>query len=503
MSPFVFLSLPKGGGEIAFHRDRLPRLIMKFGIFPRSTAGYLMVLILLGGSNVYAILKLAEFNRVILKSHIEDTRLLETEKKLVDSIFSQQRYEQKYLLTNDSALFDQFLAAKNDFERLLAESSTITDLPVYKDAFKKMTAYHQRYLSLVESEAKHVRENKRYDKEWYKREKGKASDGILAELEELEDDSREEFYKKTVMVSEAGASARKMAVISFLLTGLLAVLLSFFITRSITKPLVTLVKRTREIPAGVFHCSLDVSAPPEIVELAEAFTLMCDRLKEVDNLKADFFAMISHELKTPLTTIKEGTSLLLEGIGGTITEKQARLLTLISTESERLTGLVNSILNLSKMEAGMMSYTFEQGAISPLIEQVVREIAPYAEAKRIHIVKQIHTEDSTYRMDGERIRDVLRNLVGNAIKFTPEGGQMTISVNPLNGGLKVSVSDSGPGIPPDKLTSIFEKYVSSDKKRGTGLGLAIAKHIIAAHGGKIWAESRMGEGSSFIFILPS
>jgi two-component system sensor histidine kinase GlrK len=476
---------------------------MRFGIFPRSTAGYLMVLFLLGGSNVYAILKLAQLNTVILKSHLEDTRLVDTEKRLADSIFSQQRYEQKYLLTNDEVLFNQFLAAKDDFERLLAEITVISDLPPYKDSFAKIKTYHQRYQSLFDTEVKYLKDNKRYDRNWYKKEKENASDGILAGLEALEDYSREDFYHKTKMVSEAGTSARRMAVISFLLTVLLAILLSFFITRSITNPIMTLVKKTREIPTGVFHCDLEVSAPPEIVELSEAFRLMCDRLKEVDKMKADFFAMISHELKTPLTTIKEGTSLLLEGVGGSITEKQDRLLSIIATESRRLTSLVNSILDLSKMEAGMMMYTFEQGAMGPLIEQVVEEIVPYSEAKRIHIVKQMNRDSSVCRMDGERILDVLRNLVGNAIKFTPEGGQVTIAANRLNGGLKVSVSDSGPGIPPEKLTTIFEKYESSDQKRGTGLGLAIVKHIVAAHGGKVWVESNPGEGSRFIFVLPS
>jgi two-component system sensor histidine kinase GlrK len=482
---------------------KLSKVEMKFGIFPRSTAGYLMILLLLGGSNVYAILKLAQFNTIILKSHIEDTRWVETEKKLVDSIFSQQRYEQKYLLTNDAVFFNQFLAAKEDFERLLAEISAISDLPAFKESYAKIRTFHQRYQSLVDTEVKYLKENKRYDRGWYKKEKEKASDGILAMLKELEDYSRADFYHKTKMVTEAGASARRMTMISFLITALLAILLSFFITRSITKPLITLVKKTREVPTGVFSCDFKTSAPAEIVELSEAFTLMCDRLKEVDKLKADFFAMISHELKTPLTTIREGTSLLLEGVGGTVTEKQNKLLSIISAESKRLATLVNSILDLSKMEAGMMMYTFEQGAIGPLVEQAVREIVPYAEAKRIHLVKQINADTPACRMDGERILDVLRNLIGNAIKFTPDGGQVMIAANPLNGGLKVSVSDSGPGISPEKLTTIFEKYQSSDQKRGTGLGLAIVKHIVTAHGGKVWVESSPGEGSRFVFVLPS
>jgi two-component system sensor histidine kinase GlrK len=478
---------------------------MKFSIFSRSTAGYLIVLLLLGGSNVYAIWKLAQFNRIILKSHIEDTRLIDFEKKMVDSVFSQMRYEQKFLLTKDRALFVQYLAAKDDFERMLAEVNSPSASPVYKDSFQKIKAYHQRYQSLVNTEANFLKDNQKYDRNWYKLEKENTTDAVLAALEKLEDYTRQDFYHKSRRMSEVGDEARHVAVISFLITALFAVLLSYLITRSITKPLLMLVKKTREIPTGVFGCDLDSASPPEIAELSEAFRLMCDRLKEVDRVKTDFFAMISHELKTPLTTIKEGTNLLLEGVGGLITEKQGKLLTIIATESKRLTGLVNSILDLSKMESGMMMYTLQPGKIAPLIDQAVKEITPYAEAKGIRMEKRVNTNLSSYRMDGERILDVLRNLLGNAVKFTPEGGHVTVSAdaNPLDGGLKVSVNDSGPGIPKDRQALIFEKYVSSDQKRGTGMGLAIVKHIVAAHGGKVWVESDPGKGSTFTLVLPS
>jgi two-component system sensor histidine kinase GlrK len=213
--------------------------------------------------------------------------------------------------------------------------------------------------------------------------------------------------------------------------------------------------------------------------------------------------MISHELRTPITTIKEGTSLLLEGTCGSTTEKQGKLLTIIAAESNRLISLVNSILDLSKMDAGMMEYHFERRSIEPLIEQAINEVTPYAEAKRIQLKNSVYTDHSLCRIDSERILDVLRNLVGNAVKFTPEKGQISITANLLNGRLEVSVHDSGPGIPKEKLSAIFEKYVSSDQKKGTGLGLAIVKHIVTAHGGKVWAESDPGEGSRFIFVLPS
>jgi two-component system sensor histidine kinase GlrK len=476
---------------------------MKPGIFARSTAGYLVVLFLLGSSNVYAILKLVQFNTFILDSQKVENRLLDTEKKLFDSMFSQRRYEQKYLLTKDAVLYTQFRAAKNDFDGYLASLSTAPLSPAQKDSVAKVNTYHQRYQYLVNAEVQFLKENRKYDINWYKVEKEKASDVVLKELEELEDRSYEDVLYKAKMVGEAGKAAQRVAVISFLMTVLLAILLSFLITRSITNPLIKLVKKTREIPNSLFDCDLDISAPPEITELTEAFTVMCFRLKEVDQLKADFFSMISHELRTPLTTIKEGTNLLLEGAGGTLTEKQGRLLTIISAESNRLTVMVNSILDLSKMEAGMMKYIFEQESIVPLIAKAMTEIAPYAESKKIRLESRINPDIASYRMDGARILDVLRNLIGNAVKFTPEGGLITLAAYPTPDGLEVSVSDTGPGIPQENLTTIFDKFESSDPKKGTGLGLAIVKNIIAAHGGKVWAKSKPGKGSIFTFALPS
>jgi two-component system sensor histidine kinase GlrK len=150
---------------------------------------------------------------------------------------------------------------------------------------------------------------------------------------------------------------------------------------------------------------------------------MCEKLTAVDRMKGDFFSMISHELRTPLTTIIEGTSLLLEGIGGEITEKQGKLLSILSAETNRLIEMVNSILDLSKMEAGMMTYTFEEKSIAPLIDQVITEVTPLVEAKGILLKKEIEGDLAPARLDGDRMLQTLRNLIGNAVKFTPEKGE--------------------------------------------------------------------------------
>jgi two-component system sensor histidine kinase GlrK len=235
---------------------------------------------------------------------------------------------------------------------------------------------------------------------------------------------------------------------------------------------------------------------------------MCGKLKALDKMKSDFFSTVSHELRMPLISMREGANLLSEDLGGAMTEKQERLLAILSEESDRLIGLVNSLLDLSKMEAGMMTYDFQPARLEPLVVQSINEISPLAEAKRVKIETKTEGTLPRIKMDTERILQVLRNLIGNAVKFTPDGGQVRILARPVHQGVEVSVTDTGPGIAPGSLTIIFNKFeqvspVGSSRAKGTGLGLAIVKHIIKSHGGEVWVESKLGEGSRFIFVLPA
>jgi two-component system sensor histidine kinase GlrK len=253
---------------------------------------------------------------------------------------------------------------------------------------------------------------------------------------------------------------------------------------------------------------LNLSSPPEIEELAAAFNLMCNKLKDLDKMKSDFFSSMSHELRTPLTSIKEGVSLLRDGVGGELMEKQKRLLAILAMETDRLIALVNSLLDLSKMEAGMMTYSFEQGDLVSLIDRAIMEIGPIVESKKMSIEARSSKSLPRIKMDRERILQALRNLIGNAVKFTPEGGRVKVSAQLVNRSVEVSIEDTGPGIPAENLSTIFDKFrqataTGSYLIRGTGLGLAIVKHIISSHGGKIWVESKLGHGSTFIFVLPA
>jgi two-component system sensor histidine kinase GlrK len=263
-------------------------------------------------------------------------------------------------------------------------------------------------------------------------------------------------------------------------------------------------KKTREIAEGVFEADLDLPSPPEIGALAQAFNTMCAKLKEVDRMKSDFYSLMSHELRTPLTSIKEGTNLFLEGMGGEVTEKQRELLTIVAEESNRLIDLVNPLLDLSKLEAGMVNFHLARTDLSRLVARSLREVAPLAEAKNIRVENDIG-EIPSVSVDEERIMQVLRNLLGNALKFTPRGGSVRVQVRREEDLVQVSVTDTGPGIPKEHIGLIFEKFrqASPEGRRilGTGLGLAIVKYIVHAHGGRVWVESEVGQGSTFTFVL--
>ncbi len=480
---------------------------MRLTIFTRLMMGYLVIFVLVMAVSVYAILRLHEFNEGTRHILSVDNRILDYERKLTDSILSQIRYEKKYVITKDNVLYDQFLSAKGEFNKYLVEGIFMADTSPKRGSLNKAKAHYERYQSLFGEEVEYIRKNQNYPKRWYEQEKEKAADGVLEELENLETYSRQDIYERMKMLGDAGGSARKFAIVMTIVAVLSVVGTSIYITRSITQPLKMLRTRTKEISEGVFNSDLVVPSPPEISDLAKAFNLMCAKLKVVDKLKSDFFSTMSHELRTPLTSIKEGTALLREGVAGAITEKQRRLLTIISEESHRLIGLVNSLLDLSKMEAGMMTYNLEEGSLVPLIDKTITEIGPLVEAKKITIEARIGEALPMIKMDNERMLQALRNLIGNAVKFTPDGGRVGISARPVNHGVEVSVTDTGPGIPAENLTSIFNKFqqatpAGSYSVKGTGLGLAIVKHIITSHGGKIWAESEPGQGSTFIFILP-
>ena len=238
-------------------------------------------------------------------------------------------------------------------------------------------------------------------------------------------------------------------------------------------------------------------------------TLLQDvtRLKKLDQLKSDFMATVSHEFRTPLTSLNMTIDILLQGLLGSVSVQQGELLATAKADCERLTKLVKELLNLSRLESG--KYQMKKEAINPqlLFDDALKHLRVPLRMKEIAFETIIDAALTDFSADHEQLSWVITNLVSNALRYTPAGGKITISAGRENGMAQISVADSGRGIPAEALDSIFEKFVqvkqSTDSTPGSvGLGLAIAKEVVEAHGGKIWVTSEVGKGSTFSFAIP-
>jgi PAS domain S-box-containing protein len=244
-------------------------------------------------------------------------------------------------------------------------------------------------------------------------------------------------------------------------------------------------------------------------EVHGVVTLLQDvtRFKKLDQMKSDFMATVSHEFRTPLTSLNMTIDILLQGLLGGVSAQQGELLATAKADCERLTKLVKELLNLSRLESGRYQMKKEPVNMQDLVDDALKHLRVPFRLKEIAFETAIDSTLPDFPADREQLSWVITNLVSNALRYTPAGGKVTINAGRENGLIQVSVTDSGRGIPAEALESIFDKFVqvrqSTESTPGSvGLGLAIAKEVVEAHGGRIWVTSTMGKGSTFVFTIP-
>ena len=228
------------------------------------------------------------------------------------------------------------------------------------------------------------------------------------------------------------------------------------------------------------------------------------RVRRLETVRRDFISNVSHELRTPLASLKALTETLQSGA---LSDPEAgpRFLGRISTEVDALTQMAQELLDLSRSESGQVELILAPLAPKSLVTSAADRMRMQAERAGLKLSIKCEENLPNIRADKSRLEQVLVNLIHNAVKFTKPGGDISLETESINGGIRFAVRDSGVGIPTESLTRIFERFYRVDKSRtgsGTGLGLSISKHIIEAHGGKIWAESNEGRGSVFYFVIP-
>jgi signal transduction histidine kinase len=294
----------------------------------------------------------------------------------------------------------------------------------------------------------------------------------------------------------------------------LALLLGFVLSWSLIGPIQRIDARLAAIASGDFSGHVDVSNRDELGALATNVNRMNDELRrlyrelEQTSLhKSEFLASMSHELRTPLNAIIGFSQVLREQMFGETNDKQQEYLDDILSSGNHLLALINDVLDLSKVEAGQVELEVAPFSLREALERGVVMVRDRARSDGVRVGLAADPEVDVVEGDERRIRQVIFNLLSNAVKFTPAGGAVDVHAAQVNGEVRVSVADTGPGLAPQDHERIFEEFQQAEAgiehREGTGLGLALSKRLVELHGGRIWVDSELGRGSTFVFTLPA
>jgi signal transduction histidine kinase len=302
------------------------------------------------------------------------------------------------------------------------------------------------------------------------------------------------------------ASFNEALIYAALAAVIVAVVLSLYLSRSVIAPVRAMSFAAQRIADGRYDERVQVDGEDELSQLAMRFNQMAEKLSQVESMRRRLIGDVSHELRTPLTAIKGSMEGLIDGVLPATNETYQQ----IHAEADRLNRLVNDLQELSRVEARAYELDIRPLNVSSLVRTVTKRLTPQAESKRISLDLELAPDLPRILADEDRAVQVLTNLTGNAMQYTPEGGKITISAKRINSQVLIAVHDTGIGIPPAHLERIFDRFYRVDKSRsrqsggGSGTGLTIARALIDAHGGQIWAESAGdGQGSTFVITLPA
>ena len=308
-------------------------------------------------------------------------------------------------------------------------------------------------------------------------------------------------------------SSVNLAIISSaVIAGIIALIIGAILFFQITSPLGQLRKAAAAISQGDLSQRVTIRSRDELGDLGQAFNAMAQNLSDAETQRQHLIADVAHELRTPLAAI-QGT---LEGIQDGLLPLDSEQVTALHAETTLLTRLVGDLRLLSLAEAGQLKLEFQETSPTELFQQIVERAKIQAQAKNIQLKSDIQAALPSLNIDSDRITQVMNNLISNAVRFTPEGGSISVTVALPTGqnALRVSITDTGPGIDPENLPHVFDRFYRADKSRtrasgGSGLGLAIVKQLVEAHGGKVMAESpvfsdenQRGFGTKISFTLP-
>jgi len=469
-------------------------------IFAAST----LVILALVGVAAWSLLAVDHLVRAHRDITSQSLPALQLEVSLQEAVPRLLRLEARYLVLQDRAygdvLSERVDRAAADLERLDTLLRSTKERKIYREAVVALETYQQQVSKerslLIRGEASRAL---------------RLSEGPARSAAQRFDDALTELAGATSgEVARAQAAVRALeartwtTVLATLSISLLAAVgavgfVAFRMTRSVRR----LSAATGRVADGSFKEPLPVETRDEIGELTHSFNRMAEQLREAEGLKQYFFAQISHELRNPLTAIRGSAQLLLARTRNVLDTTQRHWLETIDGSVDRLLILVNRILDFNRLRAGVFPLERQSVAFDKVVGRALDMLRPQAEREGRLVDETSTGDDFVIAADEEALTQVVFNLVGNAIKFTPEGGSVHVGVTDVDTHVELAVRDTGPGIPTADVARIFEPYQQAHSgRKGAGLGLAIVKELVGAHGGSIRVESEEGKGACFTVRFP-
>ncbi len=424
-------------------------------------------------------------------------------KKMLENLLSMEENEKKYRLLQKQDYLEFFSTARLEFEASLLKILNLEG-PALSPQWQTVYDAYRQYVdakgdSPEGSTAVHpedIRIPEKVINEWIDR----ISAARLENQLEVEQVTRD--------LNRRARTSIRNALVGLGISSLVGLLGVVYLAYSMIRPLRELMRGIRSISKDRNSEPVQIRSHDELGELATAFNEMSERLRQEERLRSDFISMLSHEIRTPLTSIRESVNMVSEEVMGPITPRQHKFLEIAGSEIGRICDLLNHLMQASRLEPGALKLHYQSVDSYALVAACIERLKPSAEAKQIQLTSEILPETPDVYADPQYLQQVFLNLLGNAIKFSDPHSKVWVRAarSDRRDMLNFMVVDNGPGILEQDQVKLFNKFYRAPAVRehldGVGLGLSITKNIIEAHSGTIWVESRVGQGSTFIFTLP-
>ncbi len=466
-----------------------------FGITSRLSVLFLLFILIFYGTLMVLFLNVQQMMRTSEQIVGINNRVSELSKSMQESLLGMDVNGKKYRLLGKEMYRDYFISAAGDYRAALTGiiSLETPDYSLSPRWGQILDNYGVTFQGPSAEQGGAAWIDEKTLTRWFR------------DLSEARKENEARIEKALRSISARSRESLKKGLLGLGLSVLAAVFGVVVIGRSMLIPLKALTRGLKDFPVNK-TASVKANTRDEFGELAEAFNGMQRRLKEEEDLRSDFIASLSHEIKTPLSSIRESVSMLMEGVLGPVNRKQLKFLHIADSEIARISILFDHLLHVSRLESG--ADRIRPMPINPnlLIGEASDALAAKAEKKGIRLILQPMAEPPMVMGEERQILQVLLNIIGNAVKFSAGGDTVHIQALEERGAVVFKISDNGPGIPGDERELIFNKYYRSREVRdhmdGVGLGLNISRKIVTNHNGKIWMENNPVQGCSFYFSLP-